>query len=44
LDRLSESRGGEARFEGLARDFRAATILEAGFWQMGLNAAAGCGR
>jgi len=41
LDRLSESRGGEARFEGLARDFRAATILEAGFWQMGLNAAAG---
>jgi thiaminase/transcriptional activator TenA len=44
LDRLSESRGGEARFEGLARDFRAATILEAGFWQMGLNAAAGGGR
>lgn len=39
LDRLSESRGGEARFDGLAKDFRAATVLESGFWQMGLDAA-----
>ena len=38
LDRLSASRGGEARFEALAKDFRAATLLESGFWQMGLGA------
>jgi thiaminase/transcriptional activator TenA len=39
LDRLSASRGGEARFNALAKDFRAATVLESGFWQMGLDAA-----
>jgi thiaminase/transcriptional activator TenA len=38
LDRLSASRGGEARFEALAKDFRVATLLECGFWQMGLDA------
>jgi thiaminase (transcriptional activator TenA) len=41
LDRLAASRGGEARFDGLVKDFRAATILESGFWQMGLDAARG---
>jgi thiaminase (transcriptional activator TenA) len=41
MDRLAGSRGGEARFEALAKDFRAATVLEAGFWQMGLDAADG---
>ena len=39
LDRLAARRGGDARFEDLARDFRAATVLESGFWQMGLDAA-----
>lgn len=39
LDRLSASRGGAARFEALVKDFRAATVLESGFWQMGLDAA-----
>ena len=39
LDRLVESRGGDARFEDLVRTFRAASVLEAGFWQMGLDAA-----
>jgi thiaminase/transcriptional activator TenA len=38
LDRLSVSRGGEARYEELVGTFRSATILEADFWQMGLNA------
>ena len=40
LDRLVECRGGDARFEDLVRTFRAASVLEAGFWQMGLDAAA----
>ena len=39
LDRLAVSRGGEARFVDLVQAFRAATVLESGFWQMGLNAA-----
>ena len=39
LDRLAVSRGGEARFADLVQTFRAATVLESGFWQMGLNAA-----
>lgn len=39
LDRLAARRGGDARFEDLARDFRAATVLESGFWRMGLDAA-----
>lgn len=38
LDRLARSRGGEARFESLAKTFRFATELEAGFWRMGLEA------
>ena len=38
LDRLAVSRGGEARFAALAKNFRLATELEAGFWQMGLDA------
>jgi thiaminase/transcriptional activator TenA len=39
LDRLYAARGGEARFTGLVRTFSAATRLEAGFWQMGLDIA-----
>jgi thiaminase/transcriptional activator TenA len=39
LDRLAVSRGGEARFVDLVQAFRAATVLESGFWQMGLDAA-----
>jgi len=39
IERLGERRGGEARFEALARTFRAATRLEIDFWQMGLDAA-----
>lgn len=39
LERLSQRRGGDARFEALARTFGLATRLEADFWQMGLNAA-----
>ena len=38
IERLAGRRGGEARFEALARTFRAATRLEIDFWQMGLNA------
>lgn len=41
LDRLAARRGGDARFADLARTFTVATELEAGFWQMGLDAAAG---
>ena len=37
LDRLSETRGGPARFDSLARTFREATRLEAAFWDMGLD-------
>lgn len=39
LDRLAARRGGEARFDDLATNFRIATELEIGFWQMGLDAA-----
>lgn len=39
LDRLYASRGGEARFDSLAKIFGEATRLEADFWQMGLDAA-----
>ncbi len=39
LDRLAAARGGEARFEELARTFRAATRLEVGFWEMGYREA-----
>lgn len=38
LDKLFADRGGPGRFESLARTFRAATRLEADFWQMGLGA------
>lgn len=38
VDRLAATRGGEARFDGLAKTFAAATELEVDFWQMGLNA------
>lgn len=41
LDRLAAARGGEARFDDLARTFQVATELEVDFWQMGLDAA-GC--
>ena len=39
LDALAARRGGSARFEPLAATFRAATRLEAAFWQAGLDAA-----
>lgn len=38
VERLAARRGGDARFDDLARTFRQATDLEVGFWQMGLNA------
>lgn len=38
IDRLAARRGGDARFDDLARTFRQATDLEVGFWQMGLDA------
>lgn len=38
VDRLAAKRGGEARFDALAKTFAAATELEVDFWQMGLNA------
>lgn len=37
LDDLAARRGGEARFESLSATFRAATRLEVGFWDMGLE-------
>jgi thiaminase/transcriptional activator TenA len=37
LDRLMVRRGGEGRLDSLADTFRKATVLEADFWQMGLN-------
>ena len=37
LDDLAARRGGAARFDALAATFRAATLLEVGFWQMGLD-------
>ena len=39
LGALASRRGGSARFEALAATFRAATRLEAAFWQAGLDAA-----
>lgn len=39
LDRLMARRGGPGRLESLEQVFRAATRLEADFWQMGLDAA-----
>lgn len=39
LDRLGQARGSDARMDDLKKTFRAATILERDFWQMGLNAA-----
>ena len=39
LDRLGEQRLTPARFDGLSRTFRQATLLEADFWQMGLTLA-----
>jgi thiaminase/transcriptional activator TenA len=38
IDRLAGERGGEDRFDGLSRTYSAATVLEARFWQMGLEA------
>lgn len=38
LDSLMERRAGPGRFPTLTSTFRQATRLEAGFWQMGLNA------
>ena len=38
IERLGERRGGEARFDVLARTFGMATRLETDFWQMGLDA------
>ena len=39
LGTLADCRGGSARFDALAATFRAATRLEAAFWQAGLDAA-----
>jgi len=39
LDRLFDARAGGGRFESLSKTFSQASRLEAGFWQMGLNAA-----
>ena len=38
LERVFEARGGTARIDQLTATFRAATRLESGFWQMGLDA------
>ncbi|MDP6952776.1 MAG: thiaminase II [Alphaproteobacteria bacterium] len=40
LDRLGGARGGEARFDALAKTFDQATRLEIGFWEMGWRAGA----
>jgi len=37
LEELAPSRMGEGRFERLVKTFRQATLLEIGFWDMGLN-------
>jgi thiaminase/transcriptional activator TenA len=37
LDKLATLRLGPGRFENLVKTFRQATILEIGFWDMGLN-------
>jgi thiaminase/transcriptional activator TenA len=39
LDELAAARMGPGRFASLARTFRQATLLEIGFWEMGLNVA-----
>jgi thiaminase/transcriptional activator TenA len=39
LDALMIRRGGPGRMPGLTETFRMATVLEADFWQMGLDAA-----
>jgi thiaminase/transcriptional activator TenA len=39
LDEQFARRGGEGRFPALAASFATAARLEAGFWQMGLDAA-----
>ncbi len=39
LDALMTRRGGPGRMPGLTETFRMATVLEADFWQMGLDAA-----
>lgn len=39
LDALMTRRGGAGRMPGLTETFRMATVLEADFWQMGLDAA-----
>ena len=39
LNRLMTARGGEGRFQSLARTFGQAAQLETDFWQMGLDAA-----
>lgn len=38
FDRLAARRGGDVRFDALSKTFAAATELEVGFWQMGLDA------
>lgn len=38
LDDVARARGGDARMDALTETFRAATRLETGFWQMGLDA------
>ena len=38
LNQLDKRRGGDARFDSLAKNFKTATELEIGFWQMGLDA------
>jgi thiaminase/transcriptional activator TenA len=40
LDRLMARRGGPGRFDSLASTFRAATRLEAAFWEMGMEGVA----
>ena len=37
LDALALSRTGPGRFESLVKTFRQATVLETGFWEMGLH-------
>ncbi len=37
LDDLARRRGGDARFDNLSATFSAATRLEIGFWDMGLD-------
>ena len=37
LDTLAKSRMGKGRLESLAKTFKQATILEIGFWEMGLH-------